>query len=80
MNTNYLEESPQIIKEFLGYMQTIKGKSEKTVNEYYIDLRTFFRYIKLSKGLANNSEQFNEIDISDIDIELIKDITLTDVF
>lgn len=80
MNTNYLKESPQIIKEFLGYMQTIKGKSEKTVNEYYIDLRTFFRYIKLSKGLVNNSEQFNEIDISDIDIELIKDITLTDVF
>ena len=80
MNTNYLKESPQIIKEFLGYMQTIKGKSERTVNEYYIDLRTFFRYIKISKGLVNNSEQFDKIDISDIDIELIKDITLTDVF
>lgn len=80
MNTNYLKESPQIIKEFLGYMQTIKGKSERTVNEYYVDLRTFFRYIKISKGLVNNSEQFDKIDISDIDIELIKDITLTDAF
>ena len=35
-------DAPEILKEFLGYMQTIKGKSPKTVEEYYLDLRTFF--------------------------------------
>ena len=48
MKPELLSEAPQIIREFLGYLGTIKGKSEKTVEEYYLDLRTFFRYIKLS--------------------------------
>ena len=38
--------APPIIKEFLGYMGTVKGKSPLTVEEYFMDLRTFFRYMK----------------------------------
>ena len=48
MRTSIYDEAPQILKEFLGYMETVKGKSEHTVEEYYLDLRTFFRYIKQS--------------------------------
>lgn len=80
MNPNYMKEAPNIIKEFLGYMQTIKGKSEKTVDEYYIDLRTFFRYIKISKGLIDSHIKFEDVKIDDINIDIIKEITLTDVF
>ncbi len=61
-------------------MQTVKGKSPKTVEEYYLDLRTFFRYIKHQKRLADKNLQLNEIDISDINIELIKTISLIDIF
>ena len=39
-------QSPQILKDFMAYLYTIKGKSEKTAQEYYLDLRMFFRYIK----------------------------------
>ena len=35
MKPELLSESPLIIKSFLGYLETIKGKSEKTVEEYY---------------------------------------------
>ena len=38
--------APPIIKEFLGYMGTVKGKSPLTVEEYFMDLRTFFRYMQ----------------------------------
>ncbi|MBR1779681.1 MAG: tyrosine recombinase XerC [Clostridia bacterium] len=74
-------DTPQIIKEFLSYMQVVKGKSKKTVDEYFLDLRTFFRYIKLKKNLVALSESdFAEISISDISLDLIKEITLTDVY
>ena len=80
MNSKYIYEAPEILKEYLGYMQNIRGKSQKTVDEYYLDLRTFFRYIKLNKGLVDDSCEFSKISISDVDIELIKTITLTDIY
>lgn len=75
-----LLECPRILVDFLGYMQTVKGKSPKTVDEYYIDLRTFFRYIKYTKKLVPENILFEEISINDVDIDLLKTITLTDLY
>lgn len=80
MKPELLAESPQIIKEFLGYMETVKGKSPKTIEEYYLDLRTFFRYIKQSHHLVDSNIPFEKISILDVDLDLIKTITLTQVF
>ena len=77
---SYHSDAPEIIKNFLVYHESIKGHSRKTVDEYYLDLRTFFRYIKLKRGLAPKNADFNDISISDVDIELIKTITLSDVY
>ena len=74
------DEAPPIIREFLGYIGTIKGKSPKTVSEYYLDLRTFFRYIKRKRGLVPDDLPFGQICIDDIDLELIRTIDLTQVF
>ncbi len=73
-------QSPPIIKEFLGYLGTVKGKSPLTVEEYFMDLRTFFRYMKLHRGAVAPQTPFEEITIDDINIEFIKSITLTDVY
>lgn len=80
MAVSFRDEAPQIIKEYLFYMQTIKNKSQKTVDEYYIDLRTFFRYIKLSRGLVSKDSEFNKIKIDDVTIDLIRTITLNDAY
>ena len=80
MDFSTMNDAPQVLKEFLGYMQTIKGKSEKTVEEYYLDLRTFFRFLKLEKGLIPNKTPMTEISIDDVDIPLLSSVTLTDVF
>lgn len=80
MNSKYILEAPELIKEFLGYEQNIKGKSQKTVDEYYLDLRTFFRYIKKLKCLVEPNAEFSEINIGDVDINHIKTITLTDIY
>lgn len=80
MKPELLAEAPPIIKEFLGYVGTIKGKSPKTVEEYYLDLRTFFRYMKKYRGLVPPDSELEEISISDINLDLIKTITLTNVY
>lgn len=80
MPNNPITEAPPIIANFLGYMFTIKGKSSNTINEYYIDLRTFFRFIKVKYNLVKDDIEFNKIEIDDVDIDLIKRITLTDVY
>lgn len=80
MKPSLLAEAPPIIREFLGYIGTIRGKSPKTVEEYYLDLRTFFRYIKLCRNLVPEKTDFEEISISDVDLDLIKTIDLTQVF
>ena len=72
--------APPIIKEFLGYMGTVKGKSPLTVEEYFMDLRTFFRYMKQHRNQVLQDMPFDEISIDDIDLEFIKTITLTDVY
>ncbi|MDR1117464.1 MAG: tyrosine recombinase XerC [Oscillospiraceae bacterium] len=78
---DYRSEAPQLIKEFLIFHETIKGHSKKTVNEYYLDLRTFFRYIKYKRGLVNaDITEISGIDISDVGLELIASVTLTDVY
>ena len=46
---DYRTEAPEVIREFLVYHETIKGHSKKTVDEYFLDLRTLFRYLKIKK-------------------------------
>lgn len=77
---DYRIDSPQILCDFLTYHRAIQNHSQKTVDEYFLDLRTFFRYIKYTRGLAGSQFNFDEIPISDVDLDLIKTITLTDVY
>lgn len=80
MAVSFVDEAPQIIKDYLFYLQTIRSKSPKTVDEYYIDLRTFFRYIKLKRNLVPPDTNFEKIKIDDVDLELVKSITLNDAY
>jgi site-specific recombinase XerD len=76
---DYRTEAPEIIRDFLVYHETIKGHSRKTIDEYYLDLRTMFRFLKQKKGLAAGIE-FDEIPIADIDLEFVRRITLSDIY
>jgi site-specific recombinase XerD len=80
MKQKYLDEAPVIIRQFLGYMQTIKGKSPKTVEEYYLDLRTFFRYLKQRRFPELAEKPLSSISILDVDLNFIKSVTLMQVY
>jgi site-specific recombinase XerD len=69
-----------VLREFLFYHETIKGHSFRTVNEYFFDLRTFFRFLKVHRGIVSKDTPFEEIHILDIDINFVKTVTVTDVY
>ena len=47
---DYHLEAPPILQEFLSYHESILSHSAKTVDEYFLDLRSFFRYLKLRRS------------------------------
>ena len=77
---DYRHESPQILKDFLMYHETIKGHSSKTVDEYYLDLRMFFRFLKVERGIVPRMTEFDEISIMDVNLEFIRKVTLNEVY
>lgn len=77
---DYRIEAPEIIKGFLTYHETIKGHSRKTVDEYYLDLRTFFRYLKISRGLVPRNTELDDISIKDIDLDFVKAVTVSETY
>ena len=80
MKQDLFSEAPALVREFLGYQSTVKGRSPKTVTEYYLDLRTFFRYLKYTNGSVSPDTPFQEISIADVTEEMITSVTLTQVF
>ena len=80
MKLEVLQNLPDVIRDFLTYNEAIKGKSALSVNEYYCDLLIFFRYILMQKGMVPKDTPFEKIDISSVDIELIKTITTSDLY
>lgn len=76
------DDVPEIMREFLQYMISIKNRSINTVNEYYYDLRYAFRFLKLYKnGTKNiNNELIESTGILDIDLNFIRNIELDDLY
>ena len=73
-------DCPQILRDFLTYHETIKGQSQLTISEYYLDLRMFLRFIKLMRCDMPIQTRLEDIPIKEIDINFIRQITTSDVF
>lgn len=73
-------DCPQILKEFLVYHENIKGQSQLTIQEYYLDLRMFLRFVRLMRNDMPMNTDLDSIPIKDIDIQFIRDIETSDIF
>ena len=80
MKHEILLTCPPIIRDFLTYNETIKNKSSNSVEEYFLDLQTFFRYLLMVRGKVDSKTDFSEIDISSVDAELISTVTISDLY
>ncbi len=80
LKKEFMLASSDVIRQFLIYNEAIKSKSSATIDEYFRDLQTFFRYIKMIKGKVLSDAEFDQIKIDDVDIELIKTINVNDLY
>lgn len=74
------DDAPREIKNFMTYLVTIRGRSKLTANEYFLDLRNFFRFIIKFRKLVPESTDFNSISIDCVDLDFIKSITANDIY
>ena len=71
---------PQSVIEFLNYLSVVRSKSELTVLEYASDLRLFFRFMLIYRGIVPKDSEFEKIDISFIDLDFIKTVKISDAY
>lgn len=72
------EANPDFVNSFLDYTITILNKSPNTVKEYNYDIANFLKYIKKQFKLTDEAD-LKEIKIKDMDISILKKITLQDI-
>lgn len=80
MRKEEFSKLPQLVQQYLVYLQAIKNHSELSVIEYASDLRTFFRYLVKQKGLYPADTPDEKIDLSPIDLQFIQGVNLMDAY
>ena len=73
-------DTPQVLRSFYNYIETVRGKSPRTADEYYRDLRIFFRWLLWHRGLVAQDIEFNEISIAAVSIELLGSVELQEIY
>lgn len=77
---NKFDDCPSYLHDFLFYLKVVKARGERTVEAYYIDIRTFLRYLKLINNLVDSKTNLSEISIKDFPIELLQNFTLNNAY
>lgn len=76
-----LDLLPPILREFAGYKSGIENCSARTVDEYLLDLRTFFRYMTaIRNGIEPYGSDFEALDIRGIDLAFIGAIKTEEIY
>lgn len=77
---DYQKELPTVGYEFLRYLTIEKGLSEKTIYEYFLDLRIFFRYmVARKKGALDGVDGIEKTDISTVTLSFVAEIQRGDI-
>ena len=77
-----VKEFSAIVREFASYKSVIQGCSQKTVEEYLLDLRTFFRYLLADgdESILNDPEAFASLPIHTVDLDELRAVTTDQIY
>ena len=75
--------APQLLRDYLIYLSTIKGRSPRTVEAYYNDLRLFLRYMMASHSgmpIPADDPNLESIPFASISNDIILGARLSDAY
>lgn len=76
LNNDEYKTFPKVLREYAEYTVYIKGNSEKTVCEYLLDLRTFFRFMITEwNDLSLSDDEFEKLSIKEISQDDVRRVT-----
>ena len=79
--TQEYADFPEIIREFITYKLAIQGCSLKTVSEYSLDLKNFFKYyLACKQGKSTDKKTLDDISIMSVDFETVKAVRTEDIY
>ncbi|NLP26330.1 MAG: tyrosine-type recombinase/integrase [Clostridiales bacterium] len=73
-------ENPDFLNDYILYLRVVKNCSRRTINEYYADIRLFLKYIRVMKDKDYSYESIDNVYINDLNISLIKNLSLHDFY
>lgn len=80
---NY-DELPNAVRDFVKYKRTVQERSQKTVDEYALDLRTFFRFLLAKRNgmdaRSMSTEELEAINVANVDMKIISSVTTEEIY
>ncbi len=82
MREEYRKDCPMYLSGYLTYIGSVVGRTERTVEAYYVDIRTFLRYLVAVKHSDINLDEtsFDKIPIKNVPFSYVKEFTLMDAY
>ena len=77
-----VSEFSPVVREFASFKTVIQGCSQRTVEQYLIDLRTFFRYL-LCEGdptVLRDPEKFMAVTVESVDLAYLREVSTDQIY
>jgi len=72
-------DNPEFLNEYLIHIKIARLLSDRTIQEYYMDIRLFLKYIYSIKNDIQY-EELSEVDISNFPQSELNNITISDIY
>ncbi len=74
-------QCPDFFLDYILYITVTKSLSSRTVQEYYLDIRMFLKYLRMMRDSQyQNTDNLHEIPIKDMQISELESVTLQDLY
>ncbi len=80
MRKAYVDDCPDYLMDFLTNLKLVRDRADRTEEAYYIDIRTFLRYLKVTNGLVSDNSEYNDISIKDTPFSLVESFTINHAY
>lgn len=78
---NYNNDSnPEFLNNYLVHLKVIRMLSERTINEYYFDIRLFLKYIHKNNINTDSETEVEDTDITYMSPDELQKISVTDIY